>query len=158
MSIEVPVHLYFEFSVSALSAEVFDLLVDTPTSASFYPKVDKLIDLGDGAYRWEMEKLTLGPAMLQTIYACKYVSDKEAGTINWSPVQSESNTNTVVTGSWKITDNKTSTGLALTIDGVLTLPLPGLMKLIVSPIAEAEFRQLTQTFVENLTQRLGGKP
>jgi carbon monoxide dehydrogenase subunit G len=157
MAISVPVHLQFEFAVKAPAAEVFDLLADTPASAAFYPKVDKLIDLGDGAYRWEMEKLALGPATLQTIYACRYVSDKAGGKIDWTPVQGETNTNTTVTGSWKIVDDKTSTNLVLTIDGVLTLPLPNLMKPIVSPIAVGEFRQLTQKYIDNITERLGGK-
>jgi carbon monoxide dehydrogenase subunit G len=157
MPISVPVHLQFEFAVKAPATEVFDLLSDTSASAGFYPKVDKLIDLGEGAYRWEMEKLTLGPATLQTIYACKYVSDKAAGKIGWTPVQGENDTNTSVTGSWKIIDNKTSTNLVLTIDGVLTLPLPGLMKLIVAPVAEKEFRQLTQKYIDNISQHLGGK-
>ena len=35
------------------------LLADVPTSASFYPQVDKLVDLGGGSYRWEMEKIGL---------------------------------------------------------------------------------------------------
>ena len=73
MSITVHVELGYEFDVKASFKEVFDVLADVPTSASFYPGVDKLIDLCGGAYRWEMAKIGIAQINLQTIYASKYV-------------------------------------------------------------------------------------
>ncbi len=76
MGVSVDVDLEFEFAVKAPFKDVFDVLSDVPTSASFYPKVDKLIDLGDGAYRWEMQKVGTQQVNIQTVYASKYVSDR----------------------------------------------------------------------------------
>ena len=50
--------------------------------------------------------------------------------------------NAQLSGSWKLTDNKDTTALVLKIDGAVTLPLPGLMKLVVAPVVESEFEKL----------------
>lgn len=155
MAVTVNVELGYEFDVKASAKEVFDVLSDVPTSASFYPKVDKLVDLGDGAYRWEMEKIGVASVNLQTIYASRYVANKAKGTVVWTPVKGEGNA--LVSGSWKITDNKKSTKLVLTIEGAVTLPLPGLMKMVVTPVVEAEFEKMTEQYIDNLTKRFGGE-
>jgi carbon monoxide dehydrogenase subunit G len=155
MAVTVNVELGYEFDVKASAKEVFDVLSDVPTSASFYPKVDKLVDLGDGAYRWEMEKIGIASVNLQTIYASKYVANKAKGTVVWTPVKGEGNA--LVSGSWKITGKKKSTNLVLTIEGAVTLPLPGLMKMVVAPVVEAEFEKMTEQYIDNLTQRFGGE-
>ena len=155
MAITVSIDLGFEFDVKAKASEVFEVLSDVPTSASHFPKVDKLVDLGDGAYRWEMEKIGVGSANIQTIYASKYVSNKTKGTIVWKPVKGEGNA--LVSGSWTIKDNKKSTNIVLEIQGELTLPLPGLMKMMVAPVVEAEFEKMTEQYIANLTKRFGGE-
>jgi carbon monoxide dehydrogenase subunit G len=155
MAITVSIDLGFEFDVKAKASEVFEVLSDVPTSASHFPKVDKLIDLGDGAYRWEMEKIGVGSANIQTIYASKYVTNKTKGTIVWKPVKGEGNA--LVSGSWTIKDNKKSTNIVLEIQGELTLPLPGLMKMMVAPVVEAEFEKMTEQYIANLTKQFGGE-
>lgn len=155
MSITVPVELGYEFDVKASFQEVFDVLADVPTSASFYPKVDQLVDLGDGAYRWEMEKIGLAQVNLQTVYASRYVSDRSKGSIVWTPVEGIGNA--LVSGNWKITDHKTSTKVVLTIAGELSIALPALMKMVVAPVVEAEFEKMTEQYIANLIQRFGGE-
>ena len=91
MSITIPIELGFEFDVKASAKEVFSVLSDVPVSASHYPHVQQLVDLGGGAYRWEMENIGIGAIHLQTIYASKYVSNKAKGTVVWTPVEGEGN-------------------------------------------------------------------
>lgn len=155
MAITVAIELGYEFDVKASANEVFEVLADVPVSASFYPKVDKLTDLGDGAYRWEMEKIGIGQVHLQTVYASRYVSNKAKRTVEWSPLAKEGNAK--VSGSWKITDNKKSTNVVLSIQAQLSVPLPALMKVVVTPLVEAEFEKLTEQYIDNLTQRFGGE-
>jgi carbon monoxide dehydrogenase subunit G len=151
----VNVELGYEFDVKASYKEVFDVLSNVTTSSRFYPKVDKLVDLGDGAYRWEMEKIGIASVNLQTIYASQYVANRAKGTVVWTAIKGEGNA--LVSGSWKITDNKKSTKLVLTIEGAVTLPLPGLMKMVVGPVVEAEFEKMTEQYIDNLTQHFGGE-
>ncbi|WP_336899637.1 SRPBCC family protein [Rhodoferax sp.] len=155
MTINVNIDLGYEFEVKASASDVFEVLSHVPTSASFFPKVDKLVDLGDGVYRWEMAKIGIASVNLQTIYASKYVSNPTKGTVQWTPVKGEGNA--LVSGHWKITDKKKSTHVALQINGDLTLPLPGLMKMVVAPVVEAEFEKMVEQYIDNLTKRFGGE-
>jgi carbon monoxide dehydrogenase subunit G len=155
MAITVSIDLGYEFAVKANYQTVFDTLADVPTSASFFPKVNKLVDLGDGSYRWEMAKIGLAQVNLQTIYASKYVSDKAKGSVIWTPIKGEGNA--LVSGSWKIVDKKKSTHLTFKSQGELTLPLPGLMKMVVAPVVEAEFEKMVEQYIDNLTKHFGGE-
>ncbi len=155
MTINVHIDLGYEFSVKASAGEVFEVLSDVPTSASHFPKVHKLVDLGSNVFRWEMEKIGLAQVNLQTIYASKYTSSKAKGTVVWTPVKGEGNA--LVSGSWKISDKKKSTDLVLKIEGDLTIPLPGLMKMVVAPVVEGEFEKMVEKYIDNLTKRFGGE-
>ncbi|MEP6824034.1 MAG: hypothetical protein ABI919_04405, partial [Ramlibacter sp.] len=132
MAVTVNIDLGYEFEVKAKAAEVFEVLSDVPTSVSYFPKVDKLTDMGEGVYKWEMEKVGTAQVNIQTVYASKYTSSKAKGTVVWKPVPGVGNAQ--VGGSWNITDNKKSTALELRIKGEITLPLPGLMKMVVAPV------------------------
>ena len=156
MTINVNIDLGYEFEVRASAADVFDVLSDVPTSASFFPEVDKLVDLGDGAYRWEMAKLGIAQVNLQTIYASKYVSNKTKGTVVLTTIKGEGND--LVSGNWKITDKKKkSTLIVLQINGDLTYHLPGLMEMVIVPVVEAEFEKMVEQYIANLIKRFGGE-
>ena len=155
MAVVVVVELGYEFDVKASAKDVFELLADVPRSASFYPKVDQLIDLGGGAYRWETEKIGIAQAHLQTIYASRYVPDAAHGTVVWTPVEGVGNAQ--VSGNWKITSKKKLTKVVLSVQAQITVPLPALMKMVVAPLVEAEFEKLTEQYIDNLTQQFGGE-
>ena len=87
MAVTVNIDLGYEFEVKAKAAEVFEVLSDVPTSVSHFPKVDKLTDMGDGVYKWEMEKVGTAQVNIQTVYASKYTSNKAKGTVVWTPVK-----------------------------------------------------------------------
>lgn len=155
MAITVKIDLGYEFDVKAKAAEVFEVLSDVPASVAHFPKVEKLTDLGGGVYQWEMEKVGTAQVNIQTIYASKYTSDKAKGTVKWTPVKGVGNA--LVGGSWKIVDNKKSTSVALAIQGEIEVPLPGLMKMVVSPVVEGEFEKLVEKYIDNLIKRFGGE-
>jgi hypothetical protein len=102
-----------------------------------------------------MAKIGIAQINLQTVYASKYVSNKAKGTISWTPVKGEGNA--LVSGNWKITDKKKSTLIVLQINGDLTIPLPGMMKIVVAPVVEAEFEKMVEQYIANLTKRFGGE-
>ena len=156
MAIQVGIELGYEFDVKAKADEVFALLSDVPESVSHFPKVEKLTDMGDGVYKWEMQKVGTQQVNIQTVYASKYTSDKAKGTVKWSPVKGVGNAQ--VSGSWKITDNKgKSTKCVLKIDGTVDVALPGMMKMIVEPVVASEFEKLVEKYVDNLIKRFGGE-
>ena len=155
MTVNVNLDLGYEFAVKAPYHTVFELLADVPASASHFPKLDQLVDLGNGVYRWEMAKIGVAKFVLQTIYASKYVSDAAKGSVVWTPVKGEGNA--LVSGSWKVVDKKKSTHLTLHIKGVVEMPLPSLVKMIVVPAVQAEFEKLVEQYIDNLTKTFGGE-
>jgi carbon monoxide dehydrogenase subunit G len=155
MTVTVAIDLGYEFAVRAPFKEVFDLLSDVPTSVSHFPKVDKLVDLGDGVYRWEMAKVGTAQVNIQTVYASKYVSNRAKGTVVWTPVPGVGNA--LVGGSWKITDQKKSTAVEFKVNGTVNVALPGLMKMIVVPVVQGEFEGLVEKYIDNLIERFGGE-
>lgn len=155
MAITVPFDLSYEFEVKAAYAAVFTELADVPKSSGHFPKLAALVDLGGGSYRWEMEKIGIAQASIQTVYASNYVSDKKKGSVIWTPVKDVGNAQ--ISGSWAITDKKKSTHLALKIKGELSVPLPGLMKAIISPLVLSENEKLVEKYIENLIAFFGGE-
>jgi carbon monoxide dehydrogenase subunit G len=155
MTVTVAIDLGYEFAVKAPFKEVFDLLSDVPESVSHFPKVDKLVDMGDGVYRWEMAKVGTAQVNIQTVYASKYVSDRKKGTVVWTPVPGVGNA--LVGGSWKISDQKKSTALQFKVSGTVNVALPGLMKMVVVPVVQGEFEKLVEKYIDNLVKRFGGE-
>ena len=155
MTVTVAIDLGYEFAVKAPFKEVFDLLSDVPTSVSHFPKVDRLVDLGDGVYRWEMAKVGTAQVNIQTVYASKYVSNRAKGTVVWTPVPGVGNA--LVGGSWKITDQKKSTAVEFKVNGTVNVALPALMKMIVVPVVQGEFEKLVEKYIDNLIERFGGE-
>lgn len=155
MSVTVSIELGYEFEVHAKAKAVFAVLSNVPKSASHYPKVENLTDLGGGAYRWDMEKIGAGNIMFQTVYAARYVSNASKGTVTWTPIEDIGNAK--VSGSWKITDKKTSTHIELEVNAEFELPLPAVMHMVVAPVVELEFETLTEQYIDNLIAEFGGE-
>jgi carbon monoxide dehydrogenase subunit G len=155
MPLTAKLDLKHTFAVKADAPTVFALLSDLPHAIGQFPKLDKLVDLGDNVYRWEMAKIGVAKFVLQTVYASKYVVNPAQGSIVWTPVAGQGNA--LVSGSWKVVDQKTATQLTLRIQGEVTLPLPAVVKMIVVPAAKAEFEALVVQYIHKLTQLLGGK-
>jgi len=155
MAISVPFDLRYEFAVKAGADEVFAVLADVPTSASHFPQVDRLVDLGDHCYRWELHKVGVAPVEIQTVYACRYMADRKKRTVRWSPLPGIGNAR--IGGSWTITRKKKSTQLVLDIQGEISVALPGLMKAVVVPVVTGENETLIEQYIDNLIQRFGGE-
>lgn len=155
MTVTVDIDLGYEFAVKAAFKDVFDLVSNVPLSASFFPKVDQLVDLGKNVYRWEMAKVGTAQVNIQTVYASKYTSDRAKGTVVWTPVKGEGNA--LVSGSWSVTAGKKSTALEFKVFGTVDVPVPGLMKMVVAPIVRNEFETLVEKYIDNLIQHFGGE-
>ena len=153
MAISIPIEINRTFDVKADFDTVFDTLANVPESASHFPKVDQLVPLGDNAYRWEMQKIGVDKHALQTIYACSYEADKAKGTIVWKPVKGVGNSE--VSGTWHIRRDGDRTQLKFNTKGIMELPLPGLLKLAISPVVKHEFNALVDTYIENLKKTFG---
>ena len=155
MAIKVAIEMAYAFDVKAKAAEVFDVLSDVPTSASFFPKLARLVDLGDDSFRWEMEAVGVGQLSLQTVYASRYRSDRKAGTVHWTPVEGVGNAQ--IGGNWAISAGKKATHIEFSLNAVVEVPLPGMMKMLITPVVTAENEKLVEQYIDNLIVRFGGE-
>jgi carbon monoxide dehydrogenase subunit G len=155
MAITVAIDLGYEFTVKAALDDVYAVLSDVPTSASFFPNVDQLTEIAKDTYRWEMEKVGTAQVNIQTVYASKYVADRKKGTVVWTPVKGEGNAQ--VGGHWKMKAGKKGTELEFKVAGTVDVPLPGLMKAIVAPVVSSEFEKLVDKYIANLIKKFGGE-
>ncbi len=85
MTVRTSIDLTRRFSVQAPLAQVFALLSDVPASARHFPQLERLVDLGGGVYRWQMQKVGAPPVLMQITYDCLYVADADCGTVRWTP-------------------------------------------------------------------------
>jgi carbon monoxide dehydrogenase subunit G len=148
MTIKVSIDLNRKFIVNADINSIFTLLSDVPVSAAHFPKVHALTALSDNSFRWEMEKVGLGTHSVQTSYACQYIADSDAKTVVWTPIKGEGNS--IVSGKWELTELATGTNISFKTKAELTLPLPGLLKLAISPLVKFEFSGMVDTYLRNL--------
>jgi len=137
------------FEVNCPFDVVFDLLADVPRSASHYPTLEHLEPLGENEYRWELQKIGIQQYYIQTIYGNRYKSDRESGRITWEPIEDVGNA--IIEGYWEITpidDHRTR--VHFHTHGKIKLPLPSLLKLILTPLILAEFSNQVDKYIENL--------
>ena len=155
MTVHVPFDLAYEMDVRADADAVYAVLADVPLSVSHFPKVDKLVDMGEGVYRWEMQRVGTAQVGIQTVYACKYVSDRKKGTVTWTPVKGVGNAQ--IQGSWKLSDRKGATNIVFKTAGKVDVAMPALMKVIVVPVVNGEFEKLVEKYIDNLIGEFGGE-
>ncbi|MDT0594134.1 SRPBCC family protein [Glaciecola petra] len=148
MALKVSIDLSRKFIVSADSDHVFALLSDVEASAAHFPKVHAITKIGDNRFKWEMEKVNLGTHSAQTAYACEYIANSTDKTVEWFPIKGEGNSE--VSGKWTIKELSAGTELSFVTKAVLTLPLPGLLKLAISPMVKMEFAGMVDTYITNI--------
>lgn len=148
MTVKVNIDLHREFIVAADIETVFTLLSNVPASAAHFPKVHALTPLSDNSFRWDMEKVALGIYSIKTSYACNYISDSDAKTIVWVPIEGEGNA--TVSGKWILTKFAAGTNILFETEAELRLPVSGLLQLAISPLVKLEFTRMVDTYLHNL--------
>jgi carbon monoxide dehydrogenase subunit G len=151
MAFSVKINIQKAFETPCTPEKVFGLLADVPRSASHFPKVDQLVDLGDNAFRWEMEKIGIGSYTLQqTVYACRYTSDPATLKVDWMPVSGVGNA--IVQGEWTITPKESGTKVTFNSKGDLTVDFPSFLEFIISPLVVLEFTGMVEHYLSNLQE------
>lgn len=153
MSFTVSISVSRHFDSPALPDMVFELLADVQRSASHFPDVERLDDLGDNAFRWTMEKIGIGEYTLQqTIYACTYRSDRQKMNVVWTPLEGVGNA--LVDGSWTLSPAAAGTRVQFDTKGRLEVDLPGFLQFLLSPLIEMAFAQKIDRYIANLAETL----
>lgn len=151
MSFTVAISVSRQFETAVPPDRVFELLADVPRSASHFPDVERLDDLGSNNFRWTMEKIGIGDYTLQqTVYACAYRSDPGTMRVDWTPVDGVGNAR--VEGGWKLSPSGAGTKVQLDTRGQLQVDMPGFLQFLLSPLIEMAFAQKIDRYISNLQE------
>ncbi|RPH39366.1 MAG: SRPBCC family protein [Burkholderiales bacterium] len=153
MAFAVDINLQRLLVTSCSPAVVFSLLADVPRSAAHFPRVDRLVDLGGKAYRWEMEKIGIGGYTLQqTVYACQYREDATTGQVVWTPVEGVGNA--AVEGEWIVAPNENGSTVRLNTRGRLMVDFPAFLQFALVPLVQMEFTGMVDRYIDNIEKTL----
>ncbi len=151
---KITIKIERRFHTPASAEQVFELLADVPTSASHFPKLERIREVSEDIFQWELEPVGPPPYSTQPVYACRYHFEPENGEIRWEPVEGVGNVE--LSGEWVIRSSVQSTEIHLVMKGILHTPLPSLMRFVAEPLITREFESYVDQYVENLQRTFGG--
>lgn len=132
---------------------VFDMLADRPKSISHFPNVETLVDLGGNCYRWEISMMEVFKFAGRPVFACKYTDNRAKGYIKWTPIKGQGNV--LLSGQWTIKAlDENHTRLKLFTRGQMIVPVPSLLKLLITPIVVKALNGLVDGYIGNLGKTL----
>ena len=147
---DVPIEVRKRFHTTAAIDLVFDVVSDVPRSVSHYPDVASLDDLGGGAYRWVLREMGAAGIRHQVSYGCRYVSDRAAGVVTWTPADGVGNGR--ITGRWHLTADADGTRIDFSNTGTLSLPIPRMLRSVGVAFVRSTFNAQIETYLANLMQ------
>jgi hypothetical protein len=145
---DVPIEVRKRFHTTAPIGLVFDVLSDVPRSVSHYPDVANLEDLGGGAYRWVLREMGAVGIRHQVSYGCRYVRDRAAGIVTWTPVDGVGNGR--IAGRWGLTADANGTWIDFNNTGTLSLPIPRMLRSVGVSFVQSTFSAQIETYLANL--------
>ncbi|WP_370263503.1 SRPBCC family protein [Limnobacter sp.] len=152
MAVNVNVKIERSFKVACSAKKAFDQLADVASTVAMFPKLDKIVDLGDGVWRWEMEKIGAAGLSHQVKYTVKYTNDGSSK-IDWNPAPGEGNAK--VSGGWVITaSGDKACNIAFRSTGEFDMPVPRLMKGLAEGLVKSEFDAQVSTFIDRVKAKL----
>ncbi|MEE2750277.1 MAG: SRPBCC family protein [Myxococcota bacterium] len=150
--IEVPIRRTLEVGWSPQDA--FELVADVPRSASHFPGLKKLEDLGDGVFRWHLSSFKVGRFDFPVQYAARYVSDASAQTVTWSTMGSMDNTRS--DGEWLVVPHGNGSRLEFTNRLIVSLPVPRLMMRAARRMAREMTERQLGSYLDRMARKMDG--
>ncbi len=152
---KIDIGIEHAFIVPVNRSSTWAFLIDTPKTVGHYPKLDKLVELGNNCWQWELQELGGKGFSHQIVYAVEYHFDEAAGSIIWEPIADRGNS--VIRGAFQLTDHAEGTHVVLSTSGQLDVPVPGLLKAMAKPYVKGEFTSQIETFAANLRKAIGNE-
>ncbi len=153
--VEVEVNLRYTLEVGWDFERAFGLVSDVPKSASNFPGLERLDDLGDGVYRWNMRPIEVSKFRHQARYSARYVSDEAAGTVLWTTVGTDGNTR--ADGAWRVSPSDAGTRLSFDNRLAVMLPVPRLMARPTRKLVPGIMDKQTRKYLSRIAEKMEGR-
>jgi hypothetical protein len=136
-------------------AEAYALVADVPLSASHYPGLQRLEDLGEGAYRWHLSRYEAAGHQLDVGYTAHYTSDPAKRRVQWRSQRGPGD-NVAADGAWQVGPQGQGAYLDFDIALWAKVPVPRLAGPLARRTVSAIFRRQIQTYLGAIATRMGG--
>ena len=143
VQVTVPYTGSFELPVPKDKALAYLTDYDVSIAKSF-PGVEKLEATGDGAYRWQFEKIAYGGYELAIGFSTRFQA--KGDTLVMEPVND--GTNNQLSGTWKLEGAGSTTTVHFDASLSLELPIPFFLKGMVTSVTQKEITSLFHRYVE----------
>ena len=153
--VEVAVSIRHTLSVGWDADQALELVADVPKSAAHFPGLERLDDLGDGVYRWNMKPFQVSKFRHQVCYSAKYVSDPTSRTVVWTTVGQDNNT--IANGKWTVVPEGTGARLEFENRLIVRLPIPRLASRVVKGIVPKMTDKETRIYLERISATMDGR-
>ncbi len=133
----------------------YALVADVPLSASHFPGLRSLDDLGGGVYRWNLQRYEVGKYTLDAAYSALYACDAAAGTVQWRTIEPIGTVR--ADGNWRV--EARGDGARLHFDNLvqLRLPLPRLAAPLARRVVPGIYDRQVRDYVGAIAARMGGR-
>jgi len=152
---EVEVNIRRTLKVSWPPDRAFELVADVPRSASHFPGLEKLEDLGDGVYRWHLSSFKVGKIKFPVSYSARYVSNPDNSTVTWSTQAGSKNTR--ADGEWQVHPDGEGTRLEFRNRLVVVLPVPRLMMRMANKVARDMTEKQIGAYLGRISRAMEGQ-
>ncbi len=154
-AMDVDVDIERSATVPVPFARARERMLDLAGTLWLFPKLAKLIPIGEQTYLWELEPIGFKPAGISHVvrYATKFSVDLDGGVVEWSPIADEGNS--LIRGRWVTVDGGDHIDIKLSISGTIggiRAPLP--FRLAVPPFVRSVFADLVEGFLANLAEKV----
>ncbi len=154
MAFTMKMEITREIDIRSNYDAAFEVFSDVPRMAGHFPGVEKIEDLGNGTWRWTMEKAGVGKYALQLMYAVTYQFDKENGRVVWEPVDGVGNGRS--RGNVKIRPDGDNTAVTFFTELELEIPFSSLAAPVIKPFVKSQFNTTLEKFQKNVEASFGG--
>ena len=153
--VEVGVSLSYTLQVAWDVQQAFELVSDVPKSAANFPGLERLDDLGDGVYRWNMRPIQVSKFSHQVNYSARYISDVGAGSVVWTTVGTDGNTR--ADGAWRVSANGSGSRLTFENRLAVMLPIPRLVARPAKKIVPGIMDKQTRKYLTRMAEKMDGQ-
>lgn len=155
MKVDIAIERSLDVPVPYAQAE--NLLRDLEGTLRRFPKLRKLIRLGENQYRWDMGTIGSRIAKIahEVSYGAQYKIDLQKGELSWKPLPDVGNAE--VEGSFRVAKTSSGSRLSFKVSGELRdVPVPLMYRLIAPAFIQGKFTALVDAFLAKTAEAIGG--
>ena len=148
MSIKIEVDIKRSKVIRTPADEAFRRIRTVEEMASYFPNLDQLDKVDEQTYGWVLHKIGNEAYKHRVEYTSCWQWHHEDRKITWEPIKGKGNAQ--ISGFCHVLELDQGSEVIFTVQAVLHIPLPRLVKSIAKPIVKNKFEGVIDTYIDNV--------